>query len=282
MTAGAARIAGMDGRAGAHRARRPIPADRRQPAARSPVRRARPLRAVGRSDAGRRPGRGDGARGGRRACAARGGVPYVIPVGGSSARRRARLRGGTRGAVPASSTALGVAPSRLYFGSGSRGTQAGLTLGAHLCRHRLRTARRCRERRRARESRAGAARGRARPRRCSAPTTRCVGREFFTDQGFIGDGYGLPTPDGLDAHAAGGPHRGAGARPHLHRQGAWPRSSRDVRARRRSRRDEYGGVPAHRRRRRQSSRAAAAERPARRAADGRFCEPLSPFAVCRN
>ena len=34
---------------------------------------------------------------------------------------------------PPSSTRSARAPSRLYFASGSRGTQAGLTLGAHLC-----------------------------------------------------------------------------------------------------------------------------------------------------
>ncbi|MFP5379095.1 MAG: pyridoxal-phosphate dependent enzyme, partial [Vicinamibacteria bacterium] len=56
---------------------------------------------------------------------------YVIPVGGSSGI-------GTLGYVAGSFelmgqlTAMDVRPSRLYYASGSRGTQAGLTLGAKL------------------------------------------------------------------------------------------------------------------------------------------------------
>ena len=59
----------------------------------------------------------------------RGERPYIIPVGGSNAI-------GTLGYVAATLeivgqlTALGVAPRRLYYGNGSRGTQAGLALGA--------------------------------------------------------------------------------------------------------------------------------------------------------
>jgi D-cysteine desulfhydrase family pyridoxal phosphate-dependent enzyme len=57
--------------------------------------------------------------------------PYVIPVGGSNAI-------GALGYVAANlelmsqCLELGVAPSRLYFANGSRGTQAGLVLGAKL------------------------------------------------------------------------------------------------------------------------------------------------------
>ena len=53
-------------------------------------------------------------------------------------RRRARLRGRHRSNWCDSCEALGVGPRALYFASGSRGTQAGLTLGAHLLRRALR------------------------------------------------------------------------------------------------------------------------------------------------
>jgi L-cysteate sulfo-lyase len=58
-------------------------------------------------------------------------VPYVIPVGGSNAI-------GTVGYLTMAQelswqlAELNARPSRIYFGSGSRGTQAGITLGAKL------------------------------------------------------------------------------------------------------------------------------------------------------
>src|SRR4051812_3976867 len=58
--------------------------------------------------------------------------PYVIPVGGSSGIGVLGYIGGTAELVEQLEE-LGVAPSRLYYASGSRGTQAGLTLGAKLC-----------------------------------------------------------------------------------------------------------------------------------------------------
>ena len=60
---------------------------------------------------------------------AAGRVPYVIPVGGSSPVGALGYVSGTEELV-GQLRAMGVAPARLYFGSGSRGTQAGLTLGA--------------------------------------------------------------------------------------------------------------------------------------------------------
>ena len=128
---------------------------------------------------------------------ARGGVPYVIPVGGSSGI-------GALGYVAATLElcteldALGVAPTRLYFGSGSRGTQAGLTLGAHLCGagfalHGIAVS-------------AGEPEKVERARRVAGEAAALLGaddavrsRPFVTDQSCIGEGYGLPTPDGLDA-----------------------------------------------------------------------------------
>jgi 1-aminocyclopropane-1-carboxylate deaminase/D-cysteine desulfhydrase-like pyridoxal-dependent ACC family enzyme len=62
---------------------------------------------------------------------ARGEVPYVIPVGGSNAI-------GTFGYVAATLELLGqlheqgLAPEALYYANGSRGTQAGLVLGARI------------------------------------------------------------------------------------------------------------------------------------------------------
>ena len=107
---------------------------------------------------------------------ARGGTPYVIPVGGSSAIGALGYVAGTL-ELCGQLDALGVSATRLYFASGSRGTQAGLTLGAHLCARRLRLARRCRQRRRAREVRAGPpgrprSRGAARLRRLGAGSAR--------------------------------------------------------------------------------------------------------------
>ena len=58
--------------------------------------------------------------------------PYVIPVGGSSGIGVLGYVGGTAELVD-QLAAMDVAPTRLYFASGSRGTQAGLTLGAKLC-----------------------------------------------------------------------------------------------------------------------------------------------------
>ena len=62
---------------------------------------------------------------------ARGERPYLIPVGGSSAVGTLGYVSGTLELVT-QLFALGVAPIRLYYASGSRSTQAGLELGARL------------------------------------------------------------------------------------------------------------------------------------------------------
>jgi L-cysteate sulfo-lyase len=59
----------------------------------------------------------------------RGERPYLIPVGGSNAVGTLGYVAGTLELVQ-QLYALGAAPSRLYYASGSRGTQAGLVLGA--------------------------------------------------------------------------------------------------------------------------------------------------------
>jgi 1-aminocyclopropane-1-carboxylate deaminase/D-cysteine desulfhydrase-like pyridoxal-dependent ACC family enzyme len=63
---------------------------------------------------------------------AAGRTPYVIPVGGSSGIGVLGYVSGTAELVDQLGAA-GEKPSRLYYASGSRGTQAGLTLGAMLC-----------------------------------------------------------------------------------------------------------------------------------------------------
>jgi 1-aminocyclopropane-1-carboxylate deaminase/D-cysteine desulfhydrase-like pyridoxal-dependent ACC family enzyme len=57
--------------------------------------------------------------------------PYVIPVGGSSGVGALGYVAGTRELVE-QLEAMALSPTRLYYASGSRGTQAGLELGSRL------------------------------------------------------------------------------------------------------------------------------------------------------
>jgi D-cysteine desulfhydrase family pyridoxal phosphate-dependent enzyme len=128
---------------------------------------------------------------------AEGGRPYVIAVGGSSAVGALGYVAGTA-ELAGQLAALGVTPRRLYFASGSRGTQAGLTLGAHLLGmpyelHGVAVS-------------GGEPEKIERARRVAGEAAALLGADasvrdarFFTDQGFIGDGYGLPTAEGLEA-----------------------------------------------------------------------------------
>jgi D-cysteine desulfhydrase family pyridoxal phosphate-dependent enzyme len=124
-------------------------------------------------------------------------VPYVIPVGGSSPVGALGYVSGTEELV-GQLREMGTAPTRLYFGSGSRGTQAGLTLGAKLSRASYKLW--------------GVAVSAGEPEKVVRAMNAAndaaallgvetrVGREdLFTDQGFIGAGYGIPTPLGLEA-----------------------------------------------------------------------------------
>lgn len=124
-------------------------------------------------------------------------VPYVIPVGGSSGV-------GVFGYVAGSAELVDqlseqhVSPSRLYYASGSRGTQAGLTLGAKLCGAPYRVygvavsggepEKIERAKRIANEAAT----------RLGLPE-RLDGAELITDQNFIGEGYGIPTEEALEA-----------------------------------------------------------------------------------
>ena len=126
-------------------------------------------------------------------------TPYVIPVGGSSGIGVFGYLGGTTELVEQLSQ-MGVTPSRLYYASGSRGTQAGLTLGAILCAAPYRvygvavSAGEPEKIERAKRIANEAATRLDLPERLELP-------DLITDQSFIGDGYGIPTEGGLEAIA---------------------------------------------------------------------------------
>lgn len=128
---------------------------------------------------------------------ARGERPYLIPVGGSSPVGACGYVAGTLELV-SQLFAAGESPLRLYYPSGSRGTQAGLTLGAKMyaAPYRLhgiavspgepeKTARALRL---ANEAAALLGAG-----------IRIAAEDLSTDQGYIGPGYGIPTPACLEA-----------------------------------------------------------------------------------
>ena len=128
---------------------------------------------------------------------AAGRIPYVIPVGGSSPVGALGYVSGTDELVR-QLEAMKVSPSRLYFGSGSRGTQAGLTLGAKLSRasYALWGV----------AVSAGEAQKVVRAMNAANEAAtlldvpiRVERSDLFTDQGFIGEGYGIPTPLALES-----------------------------------------------------------------------------------
>jgi D-cysteine desulfhydrase family pyridoxal phosphate-dependent enzyme len=129
--------------------------------------------------------------------AARGRRAYVIPVGGSSPIGAVGYVTGTAELVE-QLRALQVAPSRLYYASGSRGTQAGLTLGAKLSQAPYRlwgvavSAGEAEKIERARNAANDAA-------ALLGVDTRIVRDDLFTDQDYIGDGYGIPSAGGIEA-----------------------------------------------------------------------------------
>jgi len=129
--------------------------------------------------------------------AARGGRAYVIPVGGSSGIGAFGYVAGTL-ELTDQLEASQIRATRLYYASGSRGTQAGLTLGARLCRATYelcgiavsggeieKVERACRI--------ANEAAG------LLGVKDRLTPADFVTDQGFIGEGYGIPTPAAVEA-----------------------------------------------------------------------------------
>lgn len=128
---------------------------------------------------------------------ARGERPYEIPVGGSSGVGVLGYTFGTRELVE-QLAARHERPTRLYFASGSRGTQAGLTLGAKWCQAPYEvygvavsggeSFKRERAFRIANEAAA-----------LAELSTRVTYDDLVTDQNYIGDGYGIPTPGALEA-----------------------------------------------------------------------------------
>lgn len=130
---------------------------------------------------------------------AAGRVPYVIPVGGSSGVGVLGYIGGSAELVDQLRDG-GYSPSRLYYASGSRGTQAGLTLGAKLCGAPYQvygvavSAGEPEKIERAKRIANEAASRLELPERLDLA-------DLVTDQQFIGDGYGIPTKEGLEAIA---------------------------------------------------------------------------------
>ena len=123
--------------------------------------------------------------------------PYLIPVGGSSGMGVLGYTFGTQEIVTQLRDA-GENPMRLYFASGSRGTQAGLTLGAKWCDASYEVYgvavsggeefKRDRALRIANEAA-----------EIAGITTRVTPDDLFTDQNYIGAGYGIATPECLEA-----------------------------------------------------------------------------------
>jgi D-cysteine desulfhydrase family pyridoxal phosphate-dependent enzyme len=127
----------------------------------------------------------------------RGERPYVIPVGGSSGVGVLGYTAGTQEIV-SQLDAMSETPVRLYFASGSRGTQAGLTLGAKWCGAPYalygvavsggESFKRERALRIANEAAV-----------LARLSTRVADADLLTDQGYIGGGYGIPTDAGVAA-----------------------------------------------------------------------------------
>jgi D-cysteine desulfhydrase family pyridoxal phosphate-dependent enzyme len=128
---------------------------------------------------------------------ARGGRPYVIPLGGSSPIGALGYVAGTLELVE-QLWAQGETPTRLYYASGSRGTQAGLLLGAALFG--------------ATYAVHGVAVSGGDPEKTELAirlaneaafllgrSTRVTAAGGDTDQQHIGSGYGIPTRGGLEA-----------------------------------------------------------------------------------
>jgi D-cysteine desulfhydrase family pyridoxal phosphate-dependent enzyme len=127
----------------------------------------------------------------------RGHRPYVIPIGGSSAIGVLGYLTGSRELLE-QLRSVNESPVRLYFASGSRGTQAGLTLGAKVCHAPYEVYgvavsggevwKRERALRIANEAAA-----------LVGLAARLTADDLRTDQSHIGAGYGIPTDECLEA-----------------------------------------------------------------------------------
>jgi D-cysteine desulfhydrase family pyridoxal phosphate-dependent enzyme len=124
---------------------------------------------------------------------ARGDGPYVVPIGGSSPIGVLGYVWGTQEIVEQLG-ALNERPARLYYASGSRGTEAGIVLGAKLWNAPY-------------EPYGVAVSGGEsfkvqRAKRIANEAAEMIGTkvrvseaDLFTDQGYIGPGYGIATPE---------------------------------------------------------------------------------------
>ena len=127
----------------------------------------------------------------------RGERPYVVPIGGSSPTGVLGYTWGTHEIVE-QLKAMNERPARLYYASGSRGTAAGIVLGAKLWNapyqpygvavsggesFKIQRAMRI----------ANGAAG------MIGTTIRVTESDLFTDQGYIGPGYGIATPACVEA-----------------------------------------------------------------------------------
>jgi D-cysteine desulfhydrase family pyridoxal phosphate-dependent enzyme len=123
--------------------------------------------------------------------------PYEIPVGGSSGVGVLGYTFGTRELVDQLSE-LGEQPTRLYFASGSRGTQAGLTLGAlwceapyAVCGIAVSGGESFKQERALRIANDAA--------RLATIDVQVTTDDLVTDQGYIGEGYGIPSRGCVEA-----------------------------------------------------------------------------------
>lgn len=127
----------------------------------------------------------------------RGRRPYVVPVGGSSPTGVLGYAWGTHELVE-QLKAMHERPSRLYYASGSRGTAAGIVLGAKLWNAPYQpygvavSGGESFKIERAKRIANGAAEK-------IATTMRIDERDLITDQGYIGPGYGIATPECVEA-----------------------------------------------------------------------------------
>jgi len=140
------------------------------------------------------------------AMTSRGERPYVIPVGGSSGVGAIGYAAATLEIVEQLQD-MQLSPSRLYYASGSRGTQAGLELGARLFKPSYRLygvavsggedEKRLRAARIANEAAA-----------LLGAQVVTVAEELVTNQNHIGEGYGISTPEGIEAIRLVAEHEG--------------------------------------------------------------------------
>lgn len=128
---------------------------------------------------------------------AQGERPYIIPVGGSSPIGALGYVAGTLELIN-QLAAAGEAPTRLYYGSGSRGTQAGLVLGAKLYSapyevYGIGVSPGSPEK---------TAYGAENANKAAAMLgvdIRISDADLIQDEGYVGEGYAIPTEGGLEA-----------------------------------------------------------------------------------